>query len=182
MSNRVCPSSKYPSLESKFRKIFQNPVKIFSKYVKPGDKAADIGCGPGFFTIGLARIVGEKGCIYATDIQQEAINIINKKTKGTIYEKIIYPLKTENDSVCINDKVDFVLNFYVLHEVENKSKFVDEMKKLMKNEGTYMLVEPKGHVNKNQFDEEIKIIKSAGFSLIESPKIFFSRAAVFKLI
>jgi|WetSurMetagenome_2_1015567.scaffolds.fasta_scaffold34864_1 ubiquinone/menaquinone biosynthesis C-methylase UbiE len=181
MKTDVCPSSKYPKLESKFRKFIHNPQKIFSKYIKPGGSAIDIGCGPGFFTIELAKLVGEKGTVIGTDIQDEAITIINNKIKNTPLEKVVKAVKSSPESIGVTEKLDFILNFYVLHEVKNMKKFIEEIKFMMKPESIYMLVEPKGHVNKNEFAEELDIIKNTGFKLIESPKVFFSRTAVFKL-
>jgi ubiquinone/menaquinone biosynthesis C-methylase UbiE len=181
MSTHVCPSSKYSMFESKIRKLVQNPKKLFSKYVKSGNSAIDIGCGPGFFTIGLAEMVGEKGYVIGADIQEDAFVKINKKISGTPFEKIIKTHKSNPDSIGINEKIDFILNFYVLHEVENKKKFIEEIKLMMKPESIYMLVEPKGHVNKKEFDEEVKLIENSGFKIVETPKIFTSRTAVFKL-
>ena len=50
--NRVCPVELANSFDSKIRKWLQNPRKILSPYIKEGMTVLDIGCGPGFFSMG----------------------------------------------------------------------------------------------------------------------------------
>lgn len=47
--------------------------------LKKHQRVLEVGCGPGFFTIPAAEIVGEKGLIYATDINPFAIREVEKK-------------------------------------------------------------------------------------------------------
>src|SRR5476651_359136 len=41
--------------------------------VKQGDVVADLGAGSGFHTVKLSKLVGDKGKVYAVDIQKEMI-------------------------------------------------------------------------------------------------------------
>src|SRR5262245_34324675 len=47
--------------------------------IKAGDAVADIGAGTGFYTRRLAKLVGEKGTVYAVDIQQEMLDLLTNK-------------------------------------------------------------------------------------------------------
>jgi ubiquinone/menaquinone biosynthesis C-methylase UbiE len=69
----VCPHRAAFILDNWIRRLFQNPVKIVGEYVKEGDTVIDFGCGPGFFSIPLARLVGEKGKVFAVDLQEEML-------------------------------------------------------------------------------------------------------------
>ena len=61
MENKVYPWWMGFMLLSPFRKFSQNPDEILSKYVLKGMKVMDVGCAMGFFSLPLARLVGEKG-------------------------------------------------------------------------------------------------------------------------
>ncbi len=65
--NRVCPVELAHSLDSRVRRWLQNPQKILSPFVSEGMTALDVGCGPGFFSIELARLVGPEGKVIAWD-------------------------------------------------------------------------------------------------------------------
>jgi len=57
--NRVCPVELAGSLDNKIRRWLQNPQKILDPYVKEGMKVLDLGCGPGFFSTAMAKMVGK---------------------------------------------------------------------------------------------------------------------------
>ena len=59
--NRVCPVELAGSLDNKIRKWFQNPNKILAPFIKEGMNVLDVGCGPGFFSVELAKMVGKNG-------------------------------------------------------------------------------------------------------------------------
>lgn len=54
-------------MTSPLRKLIQNPRKILSPYVVPGMVVVEPGCGGGFFTLELARLVGPTGRVHALD-------------------------------------------------------------------------------------------------------------------
>lgn len=180
MDDHVCPSWLYFTLSTHFRRWVHDPEKIFKAYVRQGHTAIDIGCGPGFFTLGLAGLVGIKGKVIAVDIQKESIDIVSKKIKGTRYEKSVRPVFSDGSEISVKDKVDFALTFWMLHEVPDKKGILNQVKGLMKTGALYLLVEPIIHVSEKTFLEEVEMARACGMELIDSPKIGFSRAALFK--
>ena len=62
-ANKICPVEKADSLNSRFRRWLQNPKKILGKYIEESMTVLDFGCGPGFFSIELAKMVGSSGRI-----------------------------------------------------------------------------------------------------------------------
>ncbi len=48
------------ALESPFRRLLQNPGRILKKYIRQGMTVLDLGCGPGFFTLEIAKLVARK--------------------------------------------------------------------------------------------------------------------------
>lgn len=181
MEEHLCPSWLYFSLGNSLRKMAHDPEKMFREYVREGQTVADLGCGPGFFTLGLAGLVGKNGKVIAVDIQKKAIDTINKKINGTGFEKIVAPVLADASDISVKDKTDFVLSFWMLHEVPDKTAFIKQVLAAMKPGSLYFLVEPKIHVPEKSFSKEVDIIKSCGMELIDMPKVALSRAALFSV-
>jgi ubiquinone/menaquinone biosynthesis C-methylase UbiE len=180
--HRICPVENARVLDSKLRKLMHNPRKILKPYLKPGMVILDLGTGPGFFALEMARLVGESGKVIAADLQDGMLEKLRAKIRGTDLEKIITLRRTEEDKVGLEEKVDFVLVFYVLHEVPDQEKFLEEIKTILKPDGKALIVEPTWHVSKKEFENLIDIAKKLGFEIMESPKILFSRAVTVKMI
>ena len=180
--NRVCPVELANSLDSKIRKWLQNPQKILSPYVKEAMKVLDVGCGPGFFSVELAKIVGNDGKVYSVDLQEGMLQKLWNKIRGTSLEKIIQPIKCERDEIVIPEKVDFILAFYMVHEVPNKDKFFSTLKSILNKNGEFLIVEPKlFHVSKKEFASTISKAEAVGFKAAEGPKLPFSFSSILRI-
>jgi len=179
-NNRVCPVERAGSLDSRIRRWFQNPQKILRPYIVEGMTVLDVGCGPGFFSIDMAYMVGKAGRVIASDLQEGMLQKLRDKIKGTEVEKRITLHKCEENKIGITDHVDFVLLFYMVHEVPNKFSFFDEIATILKPNGQVLLVEPPFHVSKLAFEETIKNTRDAGFSDTEGPHILFHKTAILK--
>lgn len=179
-NERVFPIDEAKHLESRFRKWTQNPEKILRNYIEEGMIILDIGCGTGFFTIPMAEIVGESGKVIAVDIQQGMLEKVRMKIKGKDIENRIIFHKNEQDKIGVTEKVDFILAFYVLHEVPDENQFLEEIFSILKPNGRFYLVEPKlFHVSRKDFKKTEEKAVSIGFLSIDRPRIFLSRAILF---
>ena len=67
-TGRVCPVERAGSLDNTIRRWLQNPKKILGPYLDEGMTVVDIGCGPGFFSIDMAQMVGKSGRVIAVDL------------------------------------------------------------------------------------------------------------------
>jgi ubiquinone/menaquinone biosynthesis C-methylase UbiE len=178
--NKVCGVERAGALDLRFRKLFQNPRKILKPYIKEGMTILDVGCGPGYFTIEMAKMLGGSGKVIAADLQDGMLEIVKNKVSNTSLQNIIEFHKCESDKIGLTKECDFILVFYMLHEVPNQTTFLKEMFSLLKPEGKVLIVEPKFHVSKNDFKNSTETLKNIGFAIIEEPKIFFSRSVVVK--
>lgn len=178
-TEKICPVEKAGMLDSFFRRIIQNPKRIVKPYVKEGITAMDLGCGPGFFTIEMARILQKSGKVIAVDIQEGMLDLLAAKIKGTHYQNIVTLHRADSDSLCFSGKVDFILAFYVIHEINRKNLF-SELKAILNPEGKMLIVEPNFHISKKVYNEMLHILEKEGFEIISKPKIFFSRAVLVK--
>lgn len=174
MAKRVCPLWVGYLLISPLRTLMQNPEKILSPYITPGMKVLDIGCGMGFFSLPIARMVGSKGKVICVDVQEKMIKSLQKRAKKAGLTDIIETCICHQNSLCLddlNEEVDFALAFAVVHEVPNVNQFFSEIYKTLKPTGMLLVVEPKGHVSKKNFDITISIAQQKGFKAINHPLI-----------
>lgn len=177
--NRVCPVELANSLDNRLRRWLQNPQKILSPYVTEGMTALDIGCGPGFFSIELARLVGPAGRVIAVDLQQGMLDKLAGKIRGTELSKRIELVKCDSSSLSVSVSADFILTFYMIHEVPDQAAFFRQVFPLLHKEGKFLIVEPKMfHVSRAQFSETIQKAEAAGFASSEGPKLPMSWSAV----
>ena len=77
--HEVFSAEKASHLDTKFRRILYRPDRLAERYVKPGERVLDFGCGPGFFTREFAKKVGENGYVIAADLQEEMLAILRGK-------------------------------------------------------------------------------------------------------
>ena len=178
--SRVCPVEKSGSLDSKVRKFFQNPVRLLKPYIQEGMTVLEVGCGPGFFTLDMAKMVGESGKIIAVDVQEGMLEKVKSKITGTQFEQRIKLHKCDEISIGISDHVDFVLLFYMVHEVPDKSKFFGQLSSILKPNGQILVVEPPFHVSASKFQLMLHQAKDQGLTNIQGPRMLFSKTAILK--
>lgn len=141
----------------------------------------DMGCGPGFFTIEMAQMAGASGRVFAVDLQEGMLQKVRSKIQSTAFEKTILLHKCQEDTIGLEEKFDFILAFYMVHEVPDKGKFFKEIYSLLRPGGLIFILEPIFHVSNKAFEEEtIKKAELAGLKVIERPKVVFSKTAVMR--
>lgn len=177
----VCPWWLCFTFDNLIRKLFHNPENILAPYVHEGDTVLDVGPGMGYFSIPLARMVGDKGKVIAADVQAPMLAALRKRARKQGLEERIISHICEADSIGIRDPIDFALAFWMIHEVPDQNKLFLEIKLLLKPEGKLMVAEPAIHVTRSMFQETLKRAGDAGFAVMENPKIFMSRTAVLSL-
>ena len=139
----------------------------------------DIGPGMGYFSIPLARMVGEKGKVIAADIQPQMLEALRRRARRAGVEQQVITHLSKAESLGLDRQFDFVLAFWMVHEVPNHLAFFEEIKSLLKPSGKFLLSEPILHVNQAMFEKMVKTAESVGLVLEEKPKISLSRSALF---
>jgi len=176
--NHLCPAWGAGGLDNSFRRLLHNPQKILKPFIKEGMTVLDIGCGPGFFSMDIAKMLNCSGKVIAADVQKGMLDKVRKQTKGTYLEQIVEIHQSNFENIGISEKVDFILVFYMFHEVKNQKKFVEELSSILKPNGLIFIAEPKIHVSEKDFNTMVDLIKEYGFTIVETPKVFFSRTIV----
>lgn len=178
-SDHTCPWWLAYSWDHRLRGLFHDPSEILKPHMRPGDVVADIGCGMGYFSIAMADFVGPDGKVFAVDVQQKMLDVLLKRSSRCKNSRVIFPILSAEDIPEIPEALNFILNFWVLHEVKEKERFLKGCLTRLKTEGKYLLVEPKIHITQKRFEKEISVCRQAGFKMIDRPKIALSRSALF---
>lgn len=174
----VCPVTRAGSLDNILRRWLQNPLKILSPYIHEGMTVLDVGCGPGFFTIPMAQLVGGTGRVIAVDLQEGMLDKVRRKITGTEIEKRVVLHRCDKDRIGISERADFILLFYMAHEISEKGSFFNEIARIIKLPGLVLLVEPPFHVSKSAFKGTLGKAEAAGFTQFQGPKVFLSKTAI----
>lgn len=174
-SNDVC-SYKYAStLDSGLRRKLLNPSRILASYVKPGMEVLDLGCGNGFCTFDIADLLNGEGKVVAADLQQEMLDLLEKKMQKYPHKELISLHKCEPSAIGLNEKFDFILLFFMLHEMPDKATSIAEIKSLLKPDGKILIVEPKFHVTSKDFSKEAELLEATGMIVERKKDKFISR-------
>jgi len=112
--------------------------------LKQGDAVADIGCGSGYHTRRLARLVGTNGVVHAVDIQQEMLDLLTNKLAAEKIFNVKPVLGTITDPKLPKASVDLILMVDVYHEFDHPFEMVEAMCRALKPGGRIVFVEFRG--------------------------------------
>ena len=179
--SRVYPVDRAGFLRGKIRRLVRNPQKILRPYIREGMTVLDFGCGPGFFTVEMARMVGETGMVVACDVQEGMLERLKDAVHGSEIEKRVLICKSTEREMGVSVKADFVLAFYVIHEIPDPEGWFRQIKSILNLDGRVLVVEPPFHVSRSEFETLVTVACRVGFALVDRPGIFLSKAALFAL-
>jgi len=183
MEENVCPVWVGYILISPFRKLWQNPKRILGPFIRPGMRILDIGCAMGFFSLPMAEMAGDEGCVICVDLQEKMLErLMNRAKRAGLASRI--ELRTcDSHSLKIDDlngTIDFALAFAVVHEMPDSSIFLTEVHNAIKPGGKLLIAEPKGHVSKQAFEKILDLAGEKGFLQSEEVRIPGSRSFLLK--
>ncbi len=179
----ICPwrgYSRVRHLDNFLRPLIHNTATLFGPYVRPRMTVLDVGCGGGFASLGLARLVGEGGRVIAADLQPEMLKMVEARAKeaglsGRIRTHVCGP-----DRVGVKGPVDFAVAFFMVHEVPDMAAFLAEISEALRTGGRFFVAEPLFHTTKGHFLRLIDRAGRAGLVPVAYPRVFFGRAVVFE--
>jgi ubiquinone/menaquinone biosynthesis C-methylase UbiE len=178
-----CPWWLAYAFDNPIRRFFHKPEVMLAPYLKLGMTALDLGCGMGFFSIAMAKIVGTKGRVISVDIQEKMLDIMQQRaTKAGVIDRI-KPVLSDGNEIGLKEKsADFAVAVWMVHEVKGLDNFLRQVRDCLKEGGNFFVIEPKRHVSLDNFQKTCQEIERAGFSKSSEPKVSLSRAVVFSKI
>ena len=121
--------------------------------LKPGEVVADIGAGTGYISQRMAKRVGDTGLVYAEDIQQEMLDLLDRKMKLFHITNMKPLLGTTTDPKLPEASVDMIIMVDVYHEFDQPYEMTKSMIRGLKPGGRLVFVEFRGE------DPEVPIKK-----------------------
>jgi len=109
--------------------------------LQKGATVADIGAGSGYMTEKLAKKVGPMGKVYATDIQQGMIDLLDKRIAKRKLTNVTPILGVQDDPRLPLETIDLVLMVDVYHELSQPQLMLRHIKAALKPGGRLVLVE-----------------------------------------
>ncbi len=116
--------------------LFRDPREALDAAgLKPGQTVLEVGCGPGFFTLPAAQMVGARGRVYAVDINPLATELVQRKieTAGVSNAEIL--LADAAQTALPTQSFDLVFVFGLGHAVGSLEDIFAEVYRLLKPAG-----------------------------------------------
>lgn len=160
-----CPVWAHHLLASPLRRLLQSPEKLLGPHVRPGMTVLEPGCGMGFFSLPLARMVGPGGKVLCLDVEPAAVARLERRARKAglaqrIAARVCSP--TELGLQGFAGQVDLVAVIHAMHEFEDLPAFLRQVAPLLKPSGRMLVVEPIGHVRLEQFALELEACERTG--------------------
>ena len=139
--------------------------------VKPGMVVGEAGAGEGYFTFKLSRRVGETGKVYANDIVQRVLNVIEGRCKREGITNITTILGKVEDPLFPENELDMVFMIAAFHDFEKKVEWLNNVNPCLKPGGTLVIVEMdpdkwgRGRSHLMTKEEILETVKKSGFKL-----------------
>ena len=174
----TCPWWFAYTFDNPLRGLVHDPSAILGDLVRPGDRVVDLGCGLGFFTLALARLVGAEGTVVAVDLQREMLRRTKRRAERHGLAGRVELHQCAPDRIGVEGVADFVLAFWMVHEVSDRESFLTETWSLLRPAGHLLIAEPRGHVPESFFAKTVECARKAGFQTGPGPAVRFSRAVL----
>jgi ubiquinone/menaquinone biosynthesis C-methylase UbiE len=118
-------------------KVFRDPYKVLRDAgLAPGQQVLEVGCGPGFFTIPAARIVGESGMVHALDINPLAVQRVRQKVDEHGVTNVRTVLADAGRTGLSENSFDLVFVFGLGRAMGGEDRIMAELYRLLKPQGT----------------------------------------------
>jgi len=157
MGSERMSNFSFRGMEFLFRIIdFARPyidIRVQKFGIQPGMTVVDYGCGPGRYTTRFARLVGDRGRVFAVDIHELAIEGVKKRIQKRGLKTITPVLAKGYDSGIPEGTADIVFAIDIFFGINDPSAFLKELRRITRPEG--FLVIDDGHQSRKETKRKI---------------------------
>jgi ubiquinone/menaquinone biosynthesis C-methylase UbiE len=124
----------------KSRFYWQMPNRVIEEIgIEEGMVVADVGCGIGYFTLRIAGRIGPGGKVYASDIDNQALQKLKEKASNEKLENIKIIHGTKDNPRLPAGEIDLVLLVNVIHLIDDIEVFFTNITPCLK-ENSYLVI------------------------------------------
>lgn len=150
---------------------FIDPEAIVEKLgLASGSVVADFGCGSGYFSLPIAKKIGEQGIVYALDILPSSLETVSSQAKVAGVTNILARranLEREGGSKLADKSCDWVVMKDMLFQNKNKTVILSEARRILKDHGKVLLIEWSDNDASIGPDKSLRISKEALVDVIQ---------------
>ena len=176
----VCPWWFVRSFDNPLRRLFHNPEDIFTPWVRGGMRVGDVGCGAGFNTEALARLVGPSGLVVAVDLQTRMLAMTKQRLERSgLLGRVELVQASETDLRITPDaQLGFAVAFWMAHEVPDVERLFSQVRSALEPGSPFLVTEPKLHVSRQAFETSVQAALRVGFVERDRPDVGLSRSVL----
>jgi ubiquinone/menaquinone biosynthesis C-methylase UbiE len=129
-------------LASPERDAWQKPDELIRALgVKPGQVACDVGAGPGYFALRLARAVGEGGLVYAVDVEPRILDVLRERLAQTTARNVVPVLALPADPLLPPRACDLILVVNTYHHFPERVAYLRRLTRSLRPGGRIVNVD-----------------------------------------
>lgn len=183
MAQRLCPWWLGYGLLFPFRKLVEHLTRMLATWVREGMLVVEPGCGMGYFTLDLARLVGPSGRVVAIDVQERMLAGLRRRAARAGLGARIETRLAGPSGLGLGDLAGTAglgLAIHMAHEVPDQAAFFGELLAALRPGAPLLVMEPMGHVTAAAFDASLQDAARAGFVVAERGVAGKPRSAVLR--
>ena len=120
---------------------WQKPDQVMAELgLEPGDRAADIGAGGGYFSFRLADAVGDTGRVYAVDVDREMLDYLALKAEEKGYAGVEV-VEAEFQDPKLPEPVDLILIVNTYHHLEGRTAYFENARRYLLDGGRVAVID-----------------------------------------
>lgn len=136
-----CAELAYRHMNDPARDEWQQPkVVIQALAVMPGMRVADLGAGGGYFTWPLAEAVGPNGKVFAVEINETGLRMIEEEAKRRAIANVIPIMATPTDAK-LPEPVDIVFNCDTYHHMSDRTAYFRSLANHLRKNGRVAILD-----------------------------------------
>jgi ubiquinone/menaquinone biosynthesis C-methylase UbiE len=162
------------------RDAWQKPDEVVAALgLRPGQVACDVGAGPGYFTLRLARAVGPAGRVYAVDVEPKILDALRERLAASGLRNVTPVLALADDALLPAAACDVVLIVDTYHHFPERAAYLGRLARALRPGGRVVNIDyqkratPVGPPLDHRLSRETFLAeaRSAGLVVAEEPAI-----------
>ena len=137
--------------------------------VAPGDTVVDYGCGPGYFTLAAARLVGPAGTVYAVDLEPRMVELVRRRAAEAGLANVTAVASDGTRAALPDGIADYVVCVQIMHYADGRDRQVAvarDLHRLLRSDGRVLVAQwkPEGRASGLSYDDLSGILGDAGLA------------------